>query len=200
MPPIDFAKSLKDLYRATRNVQEVVADRGVFLAVEGQGPPGGEAFQAAIQALFPVVYTIKFTLKRAGTVDFKVGALECLYLSCPDETPMHQWRWRLLLRIPEQVTSAALAQTKRALREKKGLDATAVTRLRWKEGRAIQVLHVGPYDAVSQTYAALHAYAAEHGLAACGPAHEIYLSDPRRTAPEKLKTIVRLPVKRGRTI
>jgi hypothetical protein len=194
---IDFAKALKDLYTATSKVKEVTAEAGTFFAVEEQGAPGGEAFGHAIQRLFSTAYTVKFALKEQGTVDFKVGKLECLYLSDPAETVMSQWRWRMLLRVADAVTAKDLAQAKKMLREKKGLDAAAVKRIRWKEGRAVQVLHVGPYDQVGQTYRQLQAYAEQHALVPKGPAHEIYLSDPRRVAPEKLKTIVRLPVKKG---
>jgi hypothetical protein len=197
METTDFSKTLKDLYTATRKVKEVVADSGTFLAVEAQGAPGGDAFQNAIMCLYSTVYTMKFGMKEQGTLDFKVGKLECLYLSVPGKTPMSQWCWRMLLRVPDEITAKDLTQVRKAIAERKQLDTSAVKRLRWKEGRAVQVLHVGPYDQVGQTYRQLHAYAAEHGLAVTGPAHEIYLSDPRRVAPEKLKTIVRLPVKRA---
>jgi hypothetical protein len=197
MQTIDFGKTHKQVYTATRKIQEVTADAGTFLAVEGQGAPGGETFQKAIQALYSTAYTLKFTLKMQGTLDFKVGKLHCLYLSDPAKVPMDQWQWRMLLQIPEEVTAKDLTEAKKAIREKKGLDASGVRRIRWKEGRAVYVLHVGPYDQVGDTYRALGAYAAEHGLNLAGPAHEIYLNDPRRTAPEKLKTIVRLPVKKG---
>lgn len=159
-------------------------------------PPGGEAFQAAIQQLFPVVYTLKFGLRDEKQLDFKVGKLECLYLSPPGQTPMDQWQWRLMMRIPDEFSAKDLATAKKTVREKNGTDTSAVKRLRWKEGRAVQVLHVGPYDQVAPSYQLLHAFAVEQGLAiARCAAHEIYLNDPRRTAPEKLKTICRMPVK-----
>lgn len=197
MKTFDFFKTLKDLYTARPKIKEVVADSGTFLAVDGVGAPGGEAFQQAIQALYSAVYTVKFTLKLAGTLDFKVGKLECLYLSDPKQTPMDQWKWRALVRIPDEVTARHLAQARKAVREKKGIDASQVKRLRWKEGRALQVLHVGPYQAVGSAYERLDAYAKEQGLAIHCAAHEIYLNDPRGTPPAKLKTIVRLPVKRA---
>jgi hypothetical protein len=193
----DFAKTLKDLYTAAPKVKEVAADNGTFFAVDGVGAPGGEAFQQAVQALYNVLYTVKFTLKLAGTLDFKVGKLECLYLSDPKQTPMHQWKWRVLVRVPDEVAAKDLAQAKKAVREKKGIDASQVKRLRWKEGRALQLLHVGPYEAVGSAYERLDAYAKEQGLAIHCAAHEIYLNDPRRTPHAKLKTIVRLPVKRA---
>ena len=193
MKSIDLAK---DLYTATRKVKEVAAGAGTFLAVEAAGEPGGEAFQNAIMALYSTAYTMKFALKEQGTLDFMVGKLECLYLAGPFCKPKSPWRWRLMVRIPDEVTTKDVTGTKKVLRKKKGLDNSAVKRLRWKEGRALQVMHVGPYDEVGATYEQLGVYAAEHGLKVVGPAHEIYLSDPRRVAPEKLKTIVRLGVKK----
>ncbi len=194
MEIIDYSKTLKHLYTATGKIQEINVESGTFLAVEGQGEPGGEVFQNRIQCLYATAYTLKFTLKYAGVLDFKVGKLECLYLSEPDKTPMKEWRWRFLLRVPEGVTPRHLAQAKKSLKERRGLDAAVVKRIRWKEGRALQVLHVGPFDQVGATYGQLSAYAQQHGLRTQCPGHEVYLSDPRRIAPEKLKTIVRMRV------
>jgi hypothetical protein len=198
MDPIDFTKQFKELYTAKRTVQEVVAGAGVFLAVEGQGAPGGAAFGQACEQLFSIVYTIKFGPLRQS-VNFKVGSLETLYLSDPAHTPMAQWKWRLLIRIPDAVAAKDVTAAKKALKEKKGLDASAVKRIRWKEGRALQILHVGPYNQVGETYEQLQAAAAGQGCQTACPAHEIYLNSPCRTAPEKLKTIVRLPIKRRRS-
>ena len=195
MEKIELVKKLKDLYTATNTIKEVVAERAVFLCVDGQGKPGGEAFQQAVGMVYPVVYTAKFTLKHAGVLDFAVSRLECLY-DVPDakNTPMSEWQWRVLIRIPEEVTKTHVAEAKKTVREKKGLDCSAVKRVSWREGRALQVMHTGPYDQVSGAYERLVAEAGELGYRVKGPGHEIYISDPCRVAPEKLKTIVRLPV------
>jgi len=194
MELIDYSKTLKHLYTATGKIREINAESGTFLAIEGQGEPGGEVFQNCIQCLYATAYTLKFTLKHEGSLDFKMGKLECLYLSEPEKTPMNQWRWRFLLRVPEGVTPQHLAQAKKSLNERKGLDVAAVKRIRWKEGPALQVLHVGPYDQVGATYGQLTTYAQQQGLRTQCLGHEIYLNDPRRVAAEKLKTIVRMPV------
>jgi len=196
MATIDFTKSLKDLYTATKTIQEVRPGTGTFLAVDGQGEPGGTAFQDAIRDLYTVAYTLKFACKLGGGCDFKVNKLEGLYFSDPAATPKAQWQWRLLVRIPDEVSSKHVADARRAVREKKGLDVASVKRLRWKEGPALQVLHVGPYDQVGPTYAQLEAFAQAEGREVSCPAHEIYLSDPRMTPPERIKTIVRLAVKK----
>jgi hypothetical protein len=194
MPTVDFAKTHKDLYTAGKTIQEVRADSATFLAVDGQGAPGGEGFQKAIEGLYSVAYTIKFTRKQQGTLDFKVNKLECVYLSEPEKTPMDQWQWRMLVRVPDEVTAKDVTEARKAIRQRKGTELPPTKRIRWKEGRCLQVMHVGPYDQVGATYRRLDEHAAEHGLTIKGPAHEIYISDPRRTAPERLKTIVRMAV------
>jgi hypothetical protein len=192
---VDFRKLYPDLYRESRNIAEVRAAKGVFLAVDGVGEPGGQAFQDAMGMLYALAYTTKFTFKNAGIGDFSVPALECLWYDDPATTPREQWRWRAQLRIPEEVTARALADVRKALLEKKGLDTRAVKRITWAEGRALQVLHLGPYDQVGGVYQRLGAEAAARRLACLGPGHEIYLNDPRRVSPDKIKTIVRMPVR-----
>ena len=106
MDKIDFKKTMKELYRATKKVARVKPGEGSFLAVDGQGTPGGEAFEKAIQNLYPVAYTMKFALKKAGTIDFVVPPLEALWHDNPVEVPdMSQWRWRTMIRVPESVTT-----------------------------------------------------------------------------------------------
>jgi hypothetical protein len=195
---VDFRKLYPDLYRESRTIEEVRAGRGVFLATDGVGEPGGRAYRDAIGALYALAYTAKFTLKNADLGDFAVPALECLYFDDPATTPREQWRWRLQLRIPEHVTARALGDVRKALADKKGLDTRSVKRMTWTEGRALQVLHVGPYDQVGDVYQRLMAEAAARGLSCAGPGHEIYLNDPHRVAPGKIKTIVRMAVRPGR--
>ena len=196
METIDFTKSLKAFYTAKQTMQEVLVPSGTFLAVEKCGEPGGETFEQAIQSLFTVVFTAKFGLKGQLPCDFKVSKLECVYLSDPAATARTQWRWRLMVRIPDQITAANVTAVKKMVKEKREVDASAVKRLRWNEGRAVQVLHVGPYDRIGQTCRWLRNEAEKQGFSVTGPVHEIYISDPRRTTAEKLKTIVRLGVKR----
>lgn len=195
---IDLKKGRPELYRAKRTVEEMDAGRGTFLTFDGKGEPGGERYQEGIGKLYALAYTTKFMLKGAGVLDFGIVNLECLWFSDPTGTPMSEWEWRLQVRIPEEVTSAHLREAKKALKERKGADVTGVRRRQWTEGRAVQVLHVGPYNTVDKTYRALGEYAEAHGLKTKLPGHEVYLSDPRRVAPERLKTIVRMPVARGR--
>jgi hypothetical protein len=192
---VDFKARYPELYRASAKVTEVKAAQGTFLAFDGVGAPGGEAFQQGIDLLFTLAYTAKFAFKRAGAGDFAISALECLYFHEAPDTPKDEWRWRLLVRIPDEVKAGALAEVRRAIKEKKGVDTRAVKRVTWAEGRALQVLHVGPYDQVGDAFKQIGIEAAARTLMCRGIAHEIYLNDPRRIAPEKLRTIVRLPMR-----
>lgn len=197
MEKLDFSKTHKELYTAKQSVKEITADVGTYIYVDGKGEPGGADYMTAIQQLYPLVYTLKFTHKTAGDFDFTVGKIECLWYDDPAEVPMNQWRWRLMIRVPDAITKGELEKTKKQVTNDKGQDVSLVQHGKMREGRCLQVLHVGPYEKEDETYAKIHAFAAEVGLALNGPAHEIYLSDPRRTAPEKLKTIVRMPVKKA---
>ena len=195
MDKIDFKKTMKALYRAASKVERVNPGEGTFFAVDGCGTPGGEAFEKAIQNLYPVAYTVKFALKNAGTIDFVVPPLEALWYDNPKDVPdMSQWYWRTMIRVPELVTGEHLREAQESILDKKGTDTSDVQLVRWEEGDCLQVLHVGPYDQVGAIYEQIHARAKAENIALQPPGHEIYLSDPRRTAPEKLKTIVRIPI------
>jgi hypothetical protein len=194
---IDFKKQHPELYKAGKGVTDVRVARAVYLAVDCVGEPGGEAFQAAVGKIYALAYTTKFAMKGAGMIDFGVAPLECIYLEDPMAAPKSEWKWRLMLRIPAEVTAADLKTVRQALMEKKALDTSDVKRVPWTEGRALQTMHVGPYDKVSDAYARLMQEAKARGYSCSGPGHEVYLSDPRRVAPEKLKTIVRFGVKKG---
>ncbi|RPI22057.1 MAG: hypothetical protein EHM61_23225 [Acidobacteria bacterium] len=192
---IDFTKIHKDLYSATVKIKEVNAGRGTFLSIEAIGAPGGPEFQAAIGKLYALAYTTKFGISKPKGLDFKVCCLECRYhIEDPEKTPKEKWRWQLMIRIPDEVSADDLEQARQEIRRRKELETSAVQRVEFEEGRCLQVLHVGPYDQVGVVYEALLKHAADRSLAPSGAAHEIYISDPGRVPPERLKTIVRLPV------
>ncbi len=132
-------------------------------------------------------------------MDFKVPKLECLWDTNDVEgTPREEWEWRLQIRIPDAVSGAQVSAARKAVKVKGTVDPALVRRASWKEGRALQVMHVGPYDQVGAACEQLVATAREMGYRPRGPAHEVYVSDPRRTAPERLKTVVRMPVSHPR--
>jgi hypothetical protein len=194
---IDLRKRHKQLYAATSRIVEVDSPPATFLAVDGRGEPGGPVFQAAIEKLYSVGYTLKWSLKKTGVLDFGVPCLECLYTSAAGPTAPKEWAWTFLLRIPDEVTPRQVAAARAEVETRRGLDTSDVKRRKQREGRCLQTLHVGPYSEVGPVYERLTAHAAANGLAISGPPHEVYVSDPRRVAPGKLKTIVRLPVKRA---
>jgi hypothetical protein len=198
---LDLSKAFKADYAATRRPALVTIGKATYLAIDGEGEPGGAAFGAAIGALYAVAYTTKFASKFAGR-DYTVSKLEAQWWGKSGSPEFHReskstWRWKLLVRTPDFVTKTALRQAKASLEEKgKGAEIDRVALETIREGRCVQALHVGPYDAEPETIREMLALAESEGLRVVGLHHEIYLSDPRRVAPAKLKTILRLPVAR----
>lgn len=169
-----------------------------YLTIDGQGRPGGEAFQDAIGALYAGAFTMKMASKSEGR-DYTVCKLEALWwcdgVSFEEASP-DQMRYKLMIRTPDFVTGSDLKATQRILSEKGKTERGGDLKLETlKEGKCVQVLHVGPYEREGETVALLGEFASAHGLAFHGTHHEIYLSDPRRVEPERLKTIVRHPVR-----
>ena len=157
------------------------------IAIDGTGAPASEEFQQAVAALYSIAYTLRFALKAEG-VDEKVHPLEGLW----DE----RWNWTLLIGVPEAVDEPRFRAAVEKAAARKGA-SPALERVRldtFDEGTAVEAVHIGPYATEPDTVAALDEFMAEQGLHMTGPHHEIYLSDPRRTAPEKLKTVLRHPV------
>jgi hypothetical protein len=198
---VDLFKLHKDEYAATRKPRLVDVKKAVYLSVEGQGAPGGPVFTAKIQALYSIAYTVKMTRKFGGKQDYGVGKLECVWLmegkESFDKLPPDQWRWKLLIRTPEFVKPAEIAKAAAVLLEKGKLPEVKEVKLEpLAEGLCVQMLHVGPYDKEPETVRVMQAFAESKGLALHGRHHEIYISDPRRIPPERLKTILRHPLKR----
>ncbi|MGA3031486.1 MAG: GyrI-like domain-containing protein [Candidatus Limnocylindrales bacterium] len=202
----DLRKALSPLLNPPREPVLVDVPELGYLMIDGQGAPDEGAdypttdFQKAFAALFPVVYTIKFGLKRDG-VAMPILPLEALWYTSDDETfdmnvPPERWGWRALLAVSDDVTPAVFERAVAEVRRKKG-DSDALGRMRferWREGRCAQVMHVGPYSEERPTIERLHAFIAAQGCRPRGAHHEIYLGDPRRADPAKLKTVLRQPV------
>jgi hypothetical protein len=167
-----------------------------YLVVEGQGAPGDAVFQSRIAALYAMAFTVKMTRKFAGRGDYPVGKLEALYLNVGQSPtpPRQRWKWRLMIRTPEFIGEDDLSAAVSTLRKRgKEGEATLVRLDTLLEGPCVQMLHVGPYDRESDTIETMREFAGTKGLELAGPHHEIYISDPRRVEPEKLKTILRCP-------
>lgn len=201
MSPYDVKRELKDLY-APKNREWALVEvpRQQFIAVSGQGNPNtAPEYTRAVEALYAVAYTLKFASKRASR-DFVVGPLEGLWWS-PDPSVFtarakDEWRWRMLISQPDWVTVADIKEaTETALAKKKLPAIESVAHETLHEGTCAQVLHIGSYDDETPIMTALHTgYLPANGLTERGHHHEIYVGDPRKTAPEKLKTVLRQPV------
>jgi hypothetical protein len=171
-----------------------------FLMVDGAGDPNTvDAYREALEALFSVSYTIKFAVKKSRGFDFHVSPLESLWWSDGGdllETDKSAWKWTAMMRQPDEVTAEEVAAAIEAAGRKKPLPALSRLRFaRFGEGTSAQVMHIGPYSAEGPTIEGLRAFIAASGHEPAGRHHEIYLGDPRRAAPEKLRTIVRQPVR-----
>ena len=174
-----------------------------FLMIDGSGDPNtSQDFQDAIQALYSVSYTLKFALKKSGGPQFRVMPLEALWWTDADGRldvdSKSAWSWTAMIRQPDFATEEMIDDAKRQAVTKRSLPALARLRFeRFEEGLSAQVMHVGPYAEERPTIERLHAFIAEQACEPSGKHHEIYLGDPRRSAPEKLRTIIRQPVRRN---
>jgi len=185
---LDLYQTYKAEYATPRRPVILRVAEATYLGIAGRGTPGGEAFQEAVGALYAVAFTTKMASKSAGK-DYAVCKLEGLWKD--------QWSWRLLIRTPDFIGTPELEATRRNLAEKgKGplIDQVELTPL--NENLCVQMLHVGPYDREPETIRRMEDFAAGQGYRFNGLHHEIYLSDPRRVTPEKLRTILRMPVAR----
>jgi hypothetical protein len=202
MSKIDYRKAQKDLYNPpVRQAAAVTVPPMLFLMIDGAGDPDNSpALQAALATLYGLSYPLKFTSRKALNLDYVVMPAEGLWwvegvafdIDSPDRSA---WRWTLMVRQPDHVTPAMLEDAKAALRRKKNPANLDEVRLEpYDEGLAAQIMHIGPYSAEKPTIDRLHAYIAEQGGTLRGKHHEIYLSDPARTAPARLKTIIRQPM------
>jgi len=198
---IDLTRELKELYKPSAKKPAIVdVPEMNFLMVDGSGAPESQGFQEACNVLYGMAYTLKFMLKKAGRNDYKVMPLEGLWWMKGtrdfDVKARDDWQWRVMIVQPDEVTQEDFKQAKAELREKKdppGLEKISFRR--FAEGRAVQIMYVGPYSDEGPTIMMLHQYAADNGFRLSGKHHEIYMGDPRRSAPEKLKTIIRQPVR-----
>ncbi len=202
MSKLDLRKEFRPFYTAKRKPAIVDVPAGRFLTITGRGEPGGDAYRAALNALYSVAYTLKFRCKKEGR-DFTVMALESLWWwdapAAPGEAPpREEWNWKSMIRQPDFVTEEMAEAAKEEAKAKKGLpEIDRVVLETFDEGLSAQIMHVGPYSEEGPTIERLHAFIAENGYRPRGLHHEIYLSDPRRTPPERWRTIIRQPVERA---
>lgn len=215
METIDLRRELRHLYAPAPGRFELVdVPELTYLSIGGRiepghGPSDSPGFDAAVQALYGLAYTLKFSLKKRAEspIDFPVLPLQGQWWLSEGEFDLahpDNWDYRLLIPVPDRIGPADVDAAVAGLRKKRGdqPELGLVGLERFAEGGCAQVLHVGPYATEPATLAGLPAFLAEHGLVDLvgvrgGRHHEIYLGDPRRAAPEKLRTILRHPVAAG---
>jgi hypothetical protein len=204
MSKIDFKKELKHLYRPSSKEFVVVDVPPMnFLMIDGHGDPNtAQEYQDAVETLYAVAYKLKFTSKKELGKDYVVPPLEGLWWAEDMEAftaarDKSAWDWTMMIMQPEWITQEMVEEAVKQV-EKKGLPALSKLRLEtYHEGLAVQILHIGSYDDEAPTIAKMHhEFMPENGYEPTGKHHEIYLSDPRKVAPEKLKTVLRQPVRK----
>lgn len=203
MEKIDLRKQYKTLYSPSAKAFSLVEIPPLqYLMIDGHGDPNtSPRFQDALQTLYSISYTLKFALKKSQEIDFTVMGLEGLWW-VPDMREFSldrkaDWDWTLLMLQPEFITPQMIEETARSLTAKGNAPLAAETRLETlEEGLCVQILYIGAYKDEGPVIADMHAFIAEQGFARTGKHHEIYLSDMRRVAPEKNRTILRQPVKK----
>jgi hypothetical protein len=200
---LDLRKEMREYYRPP--VGEVVVIRVPkmrFIMVEGKGAPEGSSFQRAIQTLYGLAFTIKFGAKKTLGKDFPVMPLEGLWWTKGggfDMKKREDWLWTLMIMQPSLVTKGMFSKAEEELRQKREPSTIEHAGLEtFDEGLCVQTMHVGPYSTEAETIAKLEEFAREKGCRMTGKHHEIYLGDPRRAAPSKLRTVIRHQVGRSR--
>ncbi|WP_245957405.1 GyrI-like domain-containing protein [Chitinophaga flava] len=200
MAKLELTKSFKSYYSAATTAELATMEKGLFLTINGQGDPNGEAFAENIGALYTVAYGIKFLCKKADS-DFTVSKLEGFWWvedakGDPRQAPRDQWCYELAIRMPDFVTRQQLSASVMSAEKKKQSTLFRNVDLKTiEEGRCVQIMHIGPFSEEPVSLKKLEVLMEQQNLKMNGRHHEIYLSDFRKTAPEKLKTILRHPVK-----
>ena len=200
---LDLRKKLKPLYQPGAKTPVIVeVPRMRFLTIGGVGGIGEAEFRAAMQALFTLGYSVKFAAKSDLDLDYPVMAPEGVYWDADDpagELPQgrpDKMAWKLMLMVPDEIKPEFIERVRADAMNRK----PEVTRLgdvrveEIDEGLSVQVMHVGPYADEPETVARLTEFAEQKGYLLRGPHHEIYIGDPNRAAPDKLKTTLRYPV------
>ncbi|WP_438447703.1 GyrI-like domain-containing protein [Gorillibacterium sp. sgz5001074] len=202
MEKIDYKKVWNAYYDAAREPKLVRVPAFAYLAVDGMGDPNtSEDYKAAVEALYAVSYAVKFLVKKSPSgPDYGVMPLEGLWWTDRMEDFSYDnksiWKWTMLILQPEPVTGELVHAAMEAVKRKKELAALQRVRYEaYQEGPSVQLLHTGPYAEEAPTIGRLHDYIEQMGWELTGKHHEIYLNDPRRTAPERLRTIIRQPVR-----
>ena len=204
MEKLDLRKELKYLYQPSAREPVIVDVPPMrFLAVEGIGGVGAQpGFQDALQAIFSLGYPLKFSAKKTLGIDYPVMPLEGFYWNADgsfafDPSRPERMAWKLVMMVPDAIPDDFIEETRAEAAGKKDVPRLADVRIETiTEGPSVQIMYVGPYDGETPTIERIIAFAAEQGYEFAGAHHEIYIGDPNRAAPEKLKTVLRYGVRK----
>jgi hypothetical protein len=207
MTKLDYKKEMKQFYfPSTKEFTLVDVPEMNFVMVDGYGDPNtSPLFQDAMQTLYGISFTIKFMLKKENTREYVVPPLEGLWwMENMAEFSLERkddWLWTVMIRQPDWVNQEHFLKAKEEIMRKKGDEAPKLlpkARLElFREGLSAQIMYIGPFADEGPTIQRLHQFIKEKGYELRDKHHEIYMSDPRKTAPEKLKTVIRQPVGEG---
>ncbi len=203
MEKIDYKKELKHLFKpSTKQVELVDVPQMNFLMIDGRGDPNtSPEYQDAIEALYGLSYAIKFMVKKGDlAIDYRVLPLEGLWwvedMSQFSVEDKGNWEWTMMIMQPDIVTSQLVQEAVEQVKKKKNPVALPKVRFEaYSEGKAAQTMHIGPFSEEGPTVEKVHKFIEGEGGKRNGKHHEIYLSDIRKAAPEKWKTIIRQPMK-----
>lgn len=201
MASIDLKRVYREHYTAgVGRPALVTVPARPHLMIDGEGNPGtSQEYADAVAALYPIAYGLRAEIKRTTGDGYTVMPLQGLWwvddMTTFSVDDKDSWQWTMMICQPDLVTNELAVEVMPAVTAKKELAAGHKVRLEmFGDGLAAQVMHIGPYTAEAPTIALLHAFIAAEGLALTGKHHEIYLGDPRKSDPAKLKTIIRQPV------
>ena len=206
----DFKKEYKEYYMPKNKPQIVDIPKANYIAVRGKGDPNEEsgAYQQAVGILYSIAYTLKMSYKTdykiEGFFEYVVPPLEGFWwqdnVEGVDYSDKSTFNWISVIRLPDFITEENFAWAVETASKKKNMDCSSAVFLTIDEGLCVQMMHIGPYDDEPASVAIMNAFLKENGYATDINEnrlhHEIYLSDPRKTAPEKLKTVIRQPIRK----
>ncbi len=200
----DFKKEFKEFYLPKNKPEIVKVPKINYVAVRGSGDPNIEdgEYKKAIEVLYAVSYTLKMSYKSdhkiEGFFEYVVPPLEGFW-EWDDFGKKESFKWISVIRLPDFVTKKDFDWAVETASEKKKLDCSKAELLTLEEGLCVQIMHIGSYDSEAESISLMDEYAREKGyetdITESSMHHEIYLSDPRRVKPEKLKTVIRHPIK-----
>ncbi len=203
---LDFKKEYKALFSPSPGKPEMIEVPAFkYIMIDGRGNPNNNPeFEAKVAVLYGLSYTIKFMFKKdsENPFDFTVAPLSGLWYAEDMDVFMKmdkdQWQWTMMILQPDRVTPAVFGAAREIFEKKKNPPYLGDASLKvYDEGLCAQIMHIGPYSEEGPTIETLHSYFKERGYTFNGKHHEIYLGDPRKSKPDKLKTIIRQPVRKA---